>query len=167
MKTTLNRLLFTLFLLPAIIFAQTTLTGTVTEQLSSQPLPGVNVLIKGTTQGTATDFDGNYQITANNGDIIVFGIPLIAGDRIKSVKYSAFGGDAGNKQSQFRRSLLSTGVATTLENEPSQAVAGFYTRTWNIADITLTTDTLITYNWAGNNSGDEFYGVAITYDHPA
>ena len=103
----------------------------------------------------------------SNGDIIVFGIPLIAGDRIKSVTYSAFGGDAGNKGSQFRRSLLSTGVALTLESEPSQAVAGFYTRTWNIADILLTSDTMITYNWAGNNSGDEFYGVAITYDHPA
>jgi hypothetical protein len=100
------------------------------------------------------------------GDIIVFGVPLIAGDRIKSVQYSAFGGDAGNKGSQFRRSLLSTGVATTLESEPSQAVAGFYTRTWNISDILLTSDTLITYNWAGNNAGDEFYGVAITYDHP-
>ncbi|MBN4085083.1 TonB-dependent receptor [Flavobacteriaceae bacterium AH-315-B10] len=72
MKTTLNSLLFTLFLLPAIIFAQSTVSGTVTEQSSSQPLPGVNVLIKGTTQGTSTDFDGKYQITANNGDIIVF-----------------------------------------------------------------------------------------------
>ena len=102
----------------------------------------------------------------SNGDLILFGVPLIAGDRIKSVTYSAFGGDAGNKGSQFRQSLLSTGVATTLQNEPSQAVAGFYTRTWNVTDILITSDTMITYNWAGNNSGDEFYGVAITYDHP-
>jgi iron complex outermembrane receptor protein len=72
MKTTLNSLLFILFFLPAIIFAQSTVTGTVTEQSSSLPLPGVNILIKGTTQGTATDFDGNYKITANNGDVIVF-----------------------------------------------------------------------------------------------
>jgi len=72
MKTTLNRLLSILFFLPAIIFAQSTVTGTVTEQSSSQPLPGVNILIKGTTTGAATDFDGNYQITANNGDVLVF-----------------------------------------------------------------------------------------------
>ncbi|MBE9490563.1 MAG: SusC/RagA family TonB-linked outer membrane protein [Bacteroidetes bacterium] len=72
MKTTLNRLLFILFFLPAIILAQSTVTGTVTEQSSSQPLPGVNILIKGTTTGAATDFDGNYQITVNNGDVIVF-----------------------------------------------------------------------------------------------
>jgi len=72
MKTTLNSLLFLLFIMPVFIFGQSIITGTVTEQSSSQPLPGVNVLIKGTTQGTSTGFDGNYQITANNGDIIVF-----------------------------------------------------------------------------------------------
>lgn len=72
MKTTLNSLLFLLFMMPVFIFGQSIVTGTVTEQSSSQPLPGVNVLIKGTTQGTSTDFDGKYQITANTGDIIVF-----------------------------------------------------------------------------------------------
>tara|TARA_R110001583_G_scaffold30457_1_gene105248 strand:- start:4768 stop:7599 length:2832 start_codon:yes stop_codon:yes gene_type:complete len=44
----------------------------VTEQSSSQPLPGVNILIRGTTSGTATDFDGNYQINVKNGDVLVF-----------------------------------------------------------------------------------------------
>lgn len=72
MKITLNSLLFLMLILPTLIFGQTNVTGTVTEKSSSQPLPGVNVLIKGTTQGTATDFDGNYQITVNSGDIIVF-----------------------------------------------------------------------------------------------
>ena len=45
--------------------------GTVTDD-SSQPLPGVSVIIKGTTTGTITDFDGNYSISANNGDTLVF-----------------------------------------------------------------------------------------------
>ncbi len=72
MKTTLNRLLFFLLLIPSIMIGQSTVNGTVTEQSTSQPLPGVNVIIKGTSQGTATDFDGIYQITINNGDIIVF-----------------------------------------------------------------------------------------------
>ncbi|WP_432416486.1 TonB-dependent receptor [Flavivirga aquatica] len=39
---------------------------------TSQPLPGVSVVLKGTTQGTTTDFDGNYSITASNGNILVF-----------------------------------------------------------------------------------------------
>jgi len=72
MKTIFNSLLFTLFILPSMLMAQNKISGTVTEQSSSLPMPGVNVIIKGTTQGTATDFDGNYQITANSGDVIVF-----------------------------------------------------------------------------------------------
>ena len=71
MKTIVNNFLIILLFAPAV-FAQTTVTGSVTEQSTSSPLPGVNVLIKGTSTGTTTDFDGNYQIEANNGDIIVF-----------------------------------------------------------------------------------------------
>ncbi|MBQ0733266.1 TonB-dependent receptor [Aquimarina celericrescens] len=36
------------------------------------PLPGVNVLVKGTSKGTQTDFDGNYSIQANNGETLVY-----------------------------------------------------------------------------------------------
>ncbi len=36
------------------------------------PLAGVNVLIEGTTTGTQTDFDGNYTIEANTGDVLIF-----------------------------------------------------------------------------------------------
>ncbi|MBT8270466.1 MAG: carboxypeptidase-like regulatory domain-containing protein, partial [Bacteroidia bacterium] len=40
-------------------YAQTTVTGTVKDD-SGQPLPGANVIVLGTSQGTVTDFDGNY-----------------------------------------------------------------------------------------------------------
>jgi hypothetical protein len=40
-----------------------TLSGTVTDE-SGLPLPGVNIIVKGTTRGTQTDFDGNYSITS-------------------------------------------------------------------------------------------------------
>jgi len=72
MKTIFNSLLFTLFFLPSILSAQNTITGTVTEQDTSLPLPGVNVIVKGTNNGAATDFDGKYVITANNGDVLEF-----------------------------------------------------------------------------------------------
>jgi hypothetical protein len=53
-----------------ISFAQTkTITGTVTDDTG--PLPGVSIIIKGTTTGTETDFDGNYAIDANTGDVLV------------------------------------------------------------------------------------------------
>ncbi len=72
MKTTLQCLLFTLLFAPISIVAQNTVTGTVTEQATSLPIPSANVVIKNTTNGTATDFDGNYTIQANTGDVLVF-----------------------------------------------------------------------------------------------
>ncbi|MDC6364751.1 MULTISPECIES: DUF4139 domain-containing protein [Flavobacteriaceae] len=45
--------------------------GTVTDS-SGSPLPGVNVMIKGTSQGTTTDFDGNYSLDVPYGQELVF-----------------------------------------------------------------------------------------------
>ena len=52
-------------------WAQRTVTGTVTEE-SGSPLPGVNVLIEGTTTGTTTDLDGNYRLSVEEGATLVF-----------------------------------------------------------------------------------------------
>ena len=53
------------------IFAQQkTVTGNVTDE-SGLPLPGASIIIDGTTTGVATDFDGNYSITASEGDVLV------------------------------------------------------------------------------------------------
>jgi TonB-linked SusC/RagA family outer membrane protein len=72
MKTKFNGILtLILALLVQITFAQEkTISGTVTDE--SGPLPGVNVIIKGTNNGTQTDFDGKYSIKAKSGDVIVF-----------------------------------------------------------------------------------------------
>lgn len=49
-----------------------TVTGTVTDAQTGDPLPGVNIVIEGTTQGTATDMNGNYSIEASNDDVLIF-----------------------------------------------------------------------------------------------
>lgn len=72
MKTFLNSLLLLTFLIPATFFGQSTVTGTVTDEANALPLPGVNIVVKGTTTGASTDFDGNYSITVKQGDILVF-----------------------------------------------------------------------------------------------
>ena len=51
--------------------AQTTITGTVTDDLN-QTLPGVNILVKGTSRGVTSDFDGNYSIEVSKGEILQF-----------------------------------------------------------------------------------------------
>lgn len=47
-------------------------SGTVTSSDSNEPLPGVNIIIKGTTIGTATDADGKYSIATEKGAVLVF-----------------------------------------------------------------------------------------------
>ncbi len=47
------------------------ITGNITDQ-DDVHLPGVNILVKGTTTGTQSDFDGNYAIQASMGDVLVF-----------------------------------------------------------------------------------------------
>ncbi|MCF2873294.1 MULTISPECIES: SusC/RagA family TonB-linked outer membrane protein [unclassified Tenacibaculum] len=72
MKTKFNGIL-TLFLalLVQITFAQErTISGVVSDETG--PLPGVNVLKKGTTAGVETNFDGQYSIKAKTGDVLVF-----------------------------------------------------------------------------------------------
>lgn len=51
--------------------AQRTVSGKVTDD-TGEGLPGVNVLIKGTTTGVTTDLDGNYQVSVSSGAVLVF-----------------------------------------------------------------------------------------------
>ncbi|WP_299259387.1 TonB-dependent receptor [uncultured Aquimarina sp.] len=55
------------------VFSQEdTVSGTVTDK-SNLPLPGVTVLVKGSTNGALTDFDGNYELQGlSKGNILVF-----------------------------------------------------------------------------------------------
>ena len=50
-----------------------TITGTVSSMMDGTPIPGVNVVVKGSTTGTITDIDGRYSIdVAGEGTILVF-----------------------------------------------------------------------------------------------
>ncbi|WP_321343118.1 TonB-dependent receptor [uncultured Draconibacterium sp.] len=64
-------LILALFLLTVTTgFAQ--VNGTVTDQASGEPLPGVSIMIKGTITGTVTNFNGEYTLKANPGDSLQF-----------------------------------------------------------------------------------------------
>src|SRR5690606_32764590 len=66
-------LVVVMMVLPSGLFAQgKTITGTVIAAQGEEPLPGVNVLVKGTNTGVATDFYGNYSIEATASDVLVF-----------------------------------------------------------------------------------------------
>ncbi|VAW15085.1 Outer membrane TonB-dependent transporter, utilization system for glycans and polysaccharides (PUL), SusC family [hydrothermal vent metagenome] len=73
MRTKLNGILTLLLAFVVhLSFAQDkTITGTVTDQ-DGLPLPGVNIVVEGTTNGTQTDFDGNYAISGSEGQTLLF-----------------------------------------------------------------------------------------------
>ncbi len=54
------------------LFAQTTTVSGNVKDETGMPLPGVNIQVKDMNSGTSTDFDGNYQISVNQGDVLVF-----------------------------------------------------------------------------------------------
>ena len=68
-----------------IAFAQEkTITGIVSDKLG--PLPGANVVVKGTTRGTQTDFDGKYSIKAKEGETLDFSYIGMKSKQVKIAK---------------------------------------------------------------------------------
>ena len=73
MRTKFNGILTLLlaFVVHLTFAQEKAITGTVTDQ-DGLPLPGVNIVVQGTTNGTQTDFDGNYAINAEVGQVLSF-----------------------------------------------------------------------------------------------
>lgn len=66
------------------VMAQKTVTGNVTGEDDGTPVPGVNVIVKGTSAGTVTDIDGKYQIgVPEDGSIIVFSFIGLATEEVE------------------------------------------------------------------------------------
>tara|TARA_R100001369_G_scaffold92910_1_gene141372 strand:+ start:6484 stop:9627 length:3144 start_codon:yes stop_codon:yes gene_type:complete len=79
MKTILKKLfqqicLLGIFLVVSQSYAQDKLkiSGNVSSETDTMPLPGVSVIVKGTNNGVSTDFDGNYTIEAPTNAVLVF-----------------------------------------------------------------------------------------------
>ncbi|MCB4799475.1 SusC/RagA family TonB-linked outer membrane protein [Neotamlana laminarinivorans] len=68
-KLTLVALLFFGF---TVLAQESVLSGTVVAEKDGIPIPGVNVIVLNTTKGTTTDFDGNFQIKVDDGEVIQF-----------------------------------------------------------------------------------------------
>ncbi|WP_420379919.1 SusC/RagA family TonB-linked outer membrane protein [Gilvibacter sp.] len=63
--------LFMAFVVQLTFAQDKTITGNVTDD-TGLPLPGVNIIVKGTATGTQSDFDGNYSIGASVGQTLVY-----------------------------------------------------------------------------------------------
>ncbi|PJX21648.1 hypothetical protein CAP47_08405 [Psychroflexus sp. S27] len=78
-----------LFLMFGLVLSAQTITGTVVDSKMNAPLPGANVIVKGTTTGTTTDFDGNFTINVKESQgTLVFSY---VGFEKKQVKFNVTG----------------------------------------------------------------------------
>ena len=72
----------------AVIEERITVTGKVTASDTGEPIPGVSVIIKGTTKGTVTDADGGYSIETDDDAILVFSFIGYAVEQVEVSKRS-------------------------------------------------------------------------------
>ncbi|WP_407557396.1 SusC/RagA family TonB-linked outer membrane protein [Winogradskyella sp. 4-2091] len=71
LKLTWLLTLFMAFVMQFSFAQEKTVTGTVTTASDGLPLPGASVIVKGTSRGQQTDFDGKFAIKVNQGDVLV------------------------------------------------------------------------------------------------
>lgn len=64
-------LLYLFFGSQMVLAQEKTITGTVTTESDGMPLPGANVIVKNTSRGVQSDFDGKFSIRATKGDVLV------------------------------------------------------------------------------------------------
>ena len=121
-----------------LTFAQEkTISGTVTDD-QGLPLPGVNIIIKGTSSGTQTDFDGNYDLKASTGEILVFSyigfdtqeIPVSATNNYNITMSSSSGNELDeviittyNSTTKAKSTLAATTITSkSIESRPNASV---------------------------------------------
>lgn len=137
MKTIYKKLLFLLLLLPLSILAQNTVNGTVLDQVSGQPIPGVNVNVQGATNGVSTDFDGKFQLSnIKKGDKIVFSFigykaSVVTYDSQKSVMVSLL-----EDENQLKEVVIQVGYGTVKKKDATGAVTVLTAKDFNKGPVT-------------------------------
>ena len=109
MKNFKNLLLVALFLSAATVLGQSRVTGTVVDE-NNEPLPSATVLVKGTSNGTSTDFDGKFTLNsqASSGTVVI----TFVGYNTKEVAFSSSKNNLGTIQLSVDENTLDEVVVT-------------------------------------------------------
>lgn len=122
-------LLFTLAtLLPLLSFAQQLVKGVVTEKQSREPMIGVTVQIKGTTTGASTNLDGQYEINARKGDVLIFSYVGMTPYEVAVTNPDAPLNVALDKSSVAIEEVVAIGYGTQRKRDLSGSVASVKTK---------------------------------------
>jgi TonB-dependent SusC/RagA subfamily outer membrane receptor len=128
--------------------AQSTVSGKVTSADDNSPIPGVNILVKGTTNGTITNSDGVFSITAAATDVLVFSFVGYSTQEV-----------AVNGRSSFDITLaidateLSEVVVTALGIERDKKALGYSVQSVGSESITTARETNVVNQLAGKVAG--------------
>lgn len=129
----------------SVAFAQNTVTGTVED--ADGPLIGASVLVKGTTRGTITDFDGNYSIEANIGDELEFSYMGYSAQTI------AVNGNVINVMMQEDTEVLSEVVVTAMGIKRDKKALGYEVGEMKGEDLTKAGNPNAANSMAGRVAG--------------
>ena len=142
-------LLFFLFFLSSLAQAQTrTLEGTVKDP-DGLPLPGANVVVKGTSTGTTTDFDGNFTLEIPDTETVILSISYV-GYKPKEVEVNDSNQVEINLESDLENlnQIVVVGYGTKAKKDVTGAIS-----TIDNKDITRTTSTTTAGALAGKIQG--------------
>ncbi len=162
MKTMYQKLLFLLLMLPFSMLAQSTVTGNVRDNATGEPLPGVNVIVEGTTNGTATDMDGNYTLSnVKQGDRLVFSF---IGYASQTAEYKGSALNIGlSEDAQQLGEVVVIGYGSVKKSDATGSVATVTSRDFN-RGANVTAENLIQGRVAGvtlNQTGQPGSGATI------
>jgi TonB-linked SusC/RagA family outer membrane protein len=143
MKTMYQRLLFLLLMLPFSALAQSTLTGVVRDNTTGEPIPGVNVIVQGTPNGTATDLDGKYTLgNVNTGANLTFSSIGFANQTIAYTGQANIDVVMQDDATQLQEVVV-IGYGTTTKKDATGAITTVTSKDFNKGAIT-TADQLLT-----------------------
>ena len=154
-KKTMILLVFLLTLVSqvALAYQQNTITGTVTDS-DGLPIPGVNVIVKGTDNGVQTDFDGVYSIDATEGDILVFSFM-----GLKTAEYPVSNVSTIDVTLEEDASQLSEVVVTALGIKRDKQSLGYAQQTVDGGSLVKSRETNVNNALAGKVAGVQFKGA--------
>ncbi|MDX1942913.1 MAG: SusC/RagA family TonB-linked outer membrane protein [Saprospiraceae bacterium] len=134
-----------LAVIPAFIFSQT-VSGTVIDAQSLEPIIGANIVVKGTLTGTSTDLDGRYQLSASFGDTLVFSY---TGYELLELVVNATTMDVQMRESsQLLDEVVVIAYGTTTVKDATGSVASVTERNFNRGNI-VTPENLLNGRVAG------------------
>lgn len=132
------KLAFLFFLVFSIGFAQDskTIVGTITTSSDGTPILGANVIVKGTSNGTVSDFDGNYSIEAASNDVLVFSYLGFQSQEIPVLEQTTIDVALGEDFTQLSEvTVTGIGYGTVERREITSAVASVSSDEFNTGNI--------------------------------